>query len=78
MAHDVIWQSVLPWIDVFSLPVGLYSIWNPPYAIAIPLYALLPSDRKLIKTSLLEEIWLGGIESPQYFPIMDDVLEAPS
>ena len=58
-------------IDVLCLPVGSYSIWNPPYV-------LIQSDRKLIKTLLLEETWLGGIESPQYFPIIDDVLEPPS
>ena len=63
--------SVLFWIDVFCLPVGLYSILNPALV-------WLPSDWNWIKTSLLEETWLGGIESPQYFPIMADVLEPPS
>ena len=56
-------------VDV--LPVGLYSILNP----APSEYW---SEWKWIKISLLEETWLGGIESPQYFPIMGDVLEAPS
>ena len=68
--HGIKWQSPILAI-LMCLPVGLYSIWNP---------GLLtdPSDWKLIMISLLEETWLGGIESPQYFPIMADVLEPPS
>ena len=57
---------------LFCLPVGLYSILNP-----VPEFGVLESDWKCIKTSLLDKTWLGGIESPQYLPIIDDVLEAP-
>ena len=31
-----------------------------------------------MKILLLEEIWLGGIESPQYFPSIREALESPS
>ena len=51
--------------------IGLYSSLNPPPVAII-------SDWKWIKISLLEETWLGGIELPQYSPIMGDVLEPPS
>ena len=63
--------SVLSWSDVICLPVGLYSILNPALVAD-------PSEWKSIKISLLDEAWLGGIEVPQYFPIMGDELEPPS
>ena len=63
--------SMLLWIDVFCLPVGLYSILKP---FSVVQDAVL----KWTIISLLEDMWLGGIESPQYFPIMGDVLEPPS
>ena len=63
--------SVLSWIDVFCLPVGLYSILNP-----VPVVQDAVSKWTII--SFPEDMWLGGIEAPQYFPIMGDVLEPPS
>ena len=56
----------------------MYSIWNTPLVPPPPPY-VCPSDRKRIKTSLLEETWLGGIESPQYIATKDSaILEPPS
>ena len=53
------------------LPIGLYSILNP-----FPL--VQEAVLKWTIISMLEDMWLGGIEAPQYFPIMGDVLEPPS
>ena len=60
--------------DVFCLPDGLYSILNRKLLTSLWLVV-----SKWIKISLLEEeMWLGGIEKPQYIPIMGDVVEPPS
>ena len=54
------------------LLVALYSNLNP---VAV----LRESEWKWKKSWLVEEIWLGGRESPQYgFPNMGDVFEPPS
>ena len=54
------------------LLVALYSNLNP-------LAVQAPLEWKWKKSWLLEEIWLGGRESPQYgFPNMGDVFEPPS
>ena len=53
------------------LPIGLYSSLNPVSVIE-------PSDSKWMNISLLEDIWLCGIEAPQYFPRIGDTLDPPS
>ena len=37
-----------------------------------------PSVLKWIDTSLLPDIWFGGIEDPQNFPSIGDKVKAPS
>ena len=50
----------------------LYSNLNPVAVISLLVW-------KWKKSWLLEDIWLGGRESPQYgFPNMGDVFEPPS
>ena len=54
-----------------SLLYGWYSSLKPASVAD-------PSDRKCMNASLVEEMKLGGVDCPQYLPIIGAVFEFPS
>ena len=54
------------------------NLLNAWYSSLNPLYALVKSDSKCKKTWWLDEMKLGGVDCPQYLPIIGAVFEFPS
>ena len=63
----------------FAIILYLPEYWSNPWYLSLkPDLVTLGSDLKCIRTLLVEDFWLFGIELPQYLPINEFIFASPS